>query len=119
MAALNNSNVVVVWASFNQAGSNSLLDVYAKILSPTGATVKDEFLVNQFTNYNQRTPAVAALKDGGFVVTGFPNSNSRRCRCWEPIQLHYRSKLRSLPPAWTFMRGFSKATAWRRAMNFW
>jgi hypothetical protein len=25
-------------------------------------------LVNQFTNYNQRTPAVAALAGGGFVV---------------------------------------------------
>ena len=69
VAVLNNSNVVVVWSSFDQAGSNSLLDVYGKILSPAGATVKAEFLVNQFTNYNQRTPAVAALTGGGFVVT--------------------------------------------------
>ena len=68
VATLNNSNVVVVWASFNQAGSNSLQDVYAKILSPTGQTISNEFLVNQFTDYNQRTPAVAALKNGGFVV---------------------------------------------------
>jgi len=68
IATLNNSNVVVVWASFDQAGSNSLQDVYAKILSPTGTTVSNEFLVNQFTNYNQRAPAVAALKGGGFVV---------------------------------------------------
>src|ERR1019366_6764729 len=65
---LNNSNVVMVWSSFNQAGSNSLQDVYAKILSPDGMTVSNQFLVNQFTNYNQRTPAVAALKGGGFVV---------------------------------------------------
>jgi hypothetical protein len=69
VASLNNSNIVVVWSSFNQAGSNSLQDVYAKILSPSGQTVSNEFLVNQFTNYNQRTPAVAALKGGGFVVT--------------------------------------------------
>ena len=68
VATLNNSNVVVVWASFDQAGSNSLQDVYAKILSPAGKTISNEFLVNQFTNYNQRTPAVAALKNGGFVV---------------------------------------------------
>ena len=68
VATLNNSNVVVVWTSFNQAFTNSLLDVYAKILSPAGATVKSEFLVNQFTNWNQRSPAVAATKDGGFVV---------------------------------------------------
>ena len=69
VSVLNNSNVVLVWSSFNQAGSNSLQDVYAKILSPTGLTVSNQFLVNQFTNYNQRTPAVAALKGGGFVVT--------------------------------------------------
>ncbi len=68
MTVLNNSNVVVVWSSFDQAGPYSLLDVYAKILSPTGLTVSNEFLVNQFTNYNQRTPAVAALKGGGFAV---------------------------------------------------
>ena len=69
VAVLNNSNVVVVWSSFNQAGAYSLQDVYAKILSPTGGTVSNEFLVNQFTNYNQRTPAVTALNGGGFVVS--------------------------------------------------
>lgn len=68
LAVLNNSNVVVVWSSFNQAGSNSVQDVYGKILSPTGGTVSNQFLINQFINYNQRTPAVAALKGGGFVV---------------------------------------------------
>jgi hypothetical protein len=68
VAVLANSNVVVTWASFNQAGSGSLLDVYAKILSPSGQTISNEFLVNQFTNYNQRTPAVAALASGGFVI---------------------------------------------------
>ena len=68
IATLNNSNVVVVWASYGEAKTNSLLDVYAKILSPSGTTVSNEFLVNQFINYNQRTPAVAALSGGGFVV---------------------------------------------------
>ncbi|MGA2246811.1 MAG: hypothetical protein ABSH48_17605 [Verrucomicrobiota bacterium] len=68
VAVLNNSNVVVTWASFNEAGPYSLLDVYAKILSPSGQTISNEFLVNQFTNYNQRTPALAALPGGGFVV---------------------------------------------------
>jgi hypothetical protein len=68
VAVLNNSNVVVVWASFDQAGSNSLQDVYAKILSPAGQTVSNEFLINQFTSYNQRTPVIAALAGGGFVV---------------------------------------------------
>jgi len=68
VATLNNSNVVMVWGSFDQASSNSLQDVYCKILSPTGQTISNQFLINQFTSYNQRTPVVAALKNGGFVV---------------------------------------------------
>lgn len=68
VTVLNNSNVVVVWASMNQAGSNSMQDVYAKILSPSGVTISNEFRINQFTNFNQRTPAVTALKNGGFAV---------------------------------------------------
>src|ERR1017187_6805608 len=68
VAVLNNSNVVIVWASFDQAGSNSLQDVYGQILSPTGQKVGANFLINQFIPYNQRTPAIAALKNGGVVV---------------------------------------------------
>lgn len=69
LTVLNNSNVVVVWSSYSQAGSKSLLDVYGSILSPTGLVLSNAFLINQFTNYNQRSPAVAALATGGFVVT--------------------------------------------------
>jgi hypothetical protein len=88
VATLTNGNIAVVWTSFNQAGSNSLEDVYGQILSPTGQKVGTNFLVNQFISYNQRTPAIAALKNGGFVVawvseqeraafnyTGFDNTN--------------------------------------------
>ena len=68
VAVLNNSNVVVVWGSFDEVNSNSLQDVYGQVLSPTGQKVGGEFLINQFTSYNQRTPTIAALKNGGFVV---------------------------------------------------
>jgi hypothetical protein len=68
VTVLNNSNVVVVWASFDQASSNSLLDVYGQVFLPAGQKVGGEFLINQFISYNQRSPAVAALKNGGFVV---------------------------------------------------
>ena len=68
VAVLNNSNVVVVCGSFDQAGSNSLQDVYGQVLSPAGQKIGTNFLINQFTPYNQRTPAVAALANGGFVV---------------------------------------------------
>ena len=69
VTVLNNGNVVVVWASFNQAAANSMLDVYGQVFSPSGRQIGANFLVNQFTPYNQRTPAIAALKGGGFVVT--------------------------------------------------
>jgi hypothetical protein len=69
IATLTNGNVVIIYASLNQQATNSLLDVYGQILSPTGAKVGTEFLVNQFTPYNQRSPGVAALTSGGFVVS--------------------------------------------------
>ena len=68
VAVLNNSNVVVVWASYNQAGSNSMQDVYGQIFSPAGQKIGTNFLINQFIPYNQRSPEVAALAGGGFVV---------------------------------------------------
>jgi len=68
VAVLNNSNVVVVWSSFDEAGASSLQDVYGQIFSQAGQQIGGEFLINQFTSYNQRTPAIAALAGGGFVV---------------------------------------------------
>ena len=68
LAVLTNGNVVVVWASYGQVNSNSMQDVYGQILSTNGAKIGTNFLVNQFISFNQRTPTVAALKNGGFVV---------------------------------------------------
>jgi hypothetical protein len=68
LAQLAGGNVAFVWTSVNQAGSNSMQDVYAQVLTPTGQKVGGEVLVNQFTSSNQRDPAVAALADGRFVV---------------------------------------------------
>ena len=68
VAALANSNAVVVWGSYNQQTSGSMQDIYAQVVSPIGQKVGAEFLVNQFTPYNQRNPGVAPLKNGGFIV---------------------------------------------------
>ena len=68
VAVLANGNVVVTWGSFNEFSGNSLQDVYAQVLSPVGQKIGGELLVNQFTSFNQRTPAIAALSDGRFVV---------------------------------------------------
>jgi hypothetical protein len=77
VAVLNNGNVVVVWSSFDEVSSSSLQDVYGQIFSPTGQKIAGEFLINQFTSYNQRTPAVAALKNGGFVVAWVSEQEQR------------------------------------------
>jgi hypothetical protein len=68
VAVLTNGNVVVVWSSYGQVSSSSMQDVYCQILSTNGAKIGTNILINQFTSFNQRTPTVAALKNGGFVV---------------------------------------------------
>jgi hypothetical protein len=69
VATLTDGNVVVAWSSFNQQSSNSFHDVYAQRFSSAGQKIGSEFLVNEFASYNQRTPAIAALSDGRFVLT--------------------------------------------------
>jgi hypothetical protein len=68
VAVLTNGNIIVVWSSFNQAGATSMQDVYGQMLSSNGTAIGTNFLINQFTAYNQRNPAVAALNNGGFIV---------------------------------------------------
>ncbi|MBI5773543.1 MAG: hypothetical protein HZA89_07355 [Verrucomicrobia bacterium] len=66
IARLTDGNVIIVWSSFGQDGS--LLGVYGQRFTPLGAPLGGEFQINQTTLHNQRTPAVAALGEGGFVV---------------------------------------------------
>ena len=68
VAVLVNGSVAVTWGSFNQFSGNSMQDTYVQVLSSQGQKVGTETLVNQFTSYNQRTPAIAGLTDGRFVV---------------------------------------------------
>jgi len=68
VAVLTNNVAVIVYASKNQASSSSLQDVYFQRMNTNGTKVGAEVLVNQFTSFNQRTPAVAALANGKFVV---------------------------------------------------
>ena len=67
VAVLADGTVIVVWSSFNQDGS--FQGVYGQRLSATGAKLGGEFQINQYTLNNQRSPSVAALPGGGFVVT--------------------------------------------------
>jgi hypothetical protein len=61
VAVLSNGNVVIAYASYN---TNTMQDVYGQIFSPAGQKIGGEFQLNQFTAFNQRTPAVVAFNDG-------------------------------------------------------
>ena len=67
VAALADGSAVIVWSSYGEDGS--MWGVSARILSAKGvASPAKDIIVNQFTSYNQRKPAVAALANGDFVV---------------------------------------------------
>jgi len=74
IARLQNGNLVIVWSSLGQDGS--LQGVYGRLFDPEGLPLTDEFPVNVFTSYNQRNPAVAALKDGTFVTVWVSENQS-------------------------------------------
>jgi hypothetical protein len=77
VATLASGNVIVVWVSYNQQSDNTLHDVYGQLLSPTGQKIGGEFLINQFLPFNQRTPTVAPLESGGFVVAWISEQQQR------------------------------------------
>lgn len=68
LGVLSGGNVVVAWSSFNQVAANSLRDVYFQRFSATGQKLGGEVSVNLVSDYNQRSPAVAALADGRFAL---------------------------------------------------
>lgn len=67
LAVLSNGNVVVIWAEWDRDGSMD--GIFGQVFLPTGARTGGIFQVNQWSNLSQRTPYVAALEDGKFVVS--------------------------------------------------
>lgn len=67
VTALPDGSAIVAWQSYEQDGS--MWGVYARQLLPTGKSPSKEFLVNQYTSYNQRAPAIATLAGGNYVIT--------------------------------------------------
>ncbi|MDO6962856.1 calcium-binding protein [Rhizobium alvei] len=64
VAALNDGGWVVVWKS----NHNGTYDIFQKVFAADGTVLEDEMLVSSTTG-TQREAAVAALEDGGWVVT--------------------------------------------------
>lgn len=75
VAALPDGSAIITWSSYGEKGPGSLWGVYARRLTATGSATKadndnsvKQFLVTQYTGYNQRNPAVAALAGGNYVI---------------------------------------------------
>lgn len=66
IAVLADGNLVVVWSDNGRDGD--LQGVFGQRFTPAGAKLGESFRVNQFTSNNQRSPALAAVTGGGFVV---------------------------------------------------
>jgi len=71
VTALSNGDFVVTWESYDGVDDTSGSGIKARIFDAGGNEVVSEFLVNEETNSNQFAPSVAALPNGGFVVTWY------------------------------------------------
>ncbi len=68
ITALSDGGFVVVWGG---EGSGDDAGIFGQRYDATGTAVGGEFRINTYTFSNQRFPTIAALSDGGFVVSWF------------------------------------------------
>jgi hypothetical protein len=66
VSVLADGSVLVSYSSEGQDGSMS--GIFAQRLTAAGAKAGAEFQINQFTNFNQRTPTAAVLGNGTYVL---------------------------------------------------
>jgi Ca2+-binding RTX toxin-like protein len=74
VAALSDGGYVVTWTNGHDGSTN---DIYSQRYDATGNTVGSETRVNTTTADDQQNPSVAALSDGGYVVTWMSNANAQ------------------------------------------
>jgi hypothetical protein len=115
LATLTNGNVIIVWASLNEAAPGSMQDVYGRIYSPAGTPVTGEFLINQFDSvnnpnyaFNQRAPTVAALLNGGFIVAWVSEMERTRIGIANPATGTLSTDV-SFPSADVYARSYSSS----------
>jgi hypothetical protein len=76
VTGLANGSFAIAWVSAGQDGSGA--GVYAQRYNAGGGRAGGEFRVNTHIQGDQSAPAIAALKDGGFVVAWHsPDGSSR------------------------------------------
>ncbi len=77
VAALADGGFVVVWQSFASSGTDSSADsIQGQRFDADGTAMAGEFQINWTTIGPQLYPSVAALDDGGFIVTWQSESSS-------------------------------------------
>lgn len=70
VTALASGGFVIAWSDASAVGGDtSGTGIKAQMFDGNGAAVGSEFLVNQSTLNAQKTPSVAALANGGFVIS--------------------------------------------------
>ena len=67
VTGLADGGFVAAWSSYGQDGSGE--GIFAQRFDEDGVRVGECFQTNNFAARNQERPAIAALSDGGFVVT--------------------------------------------------
>lgn len=67
LAGQSNQSFIITWYSYGNEASGA--GIFARGFYNTGAYQSTEFQVNTFTTNDQMNPTVAALNDGGYVVT--------------------------------------------------
>lgn len=73
VARLQDGRFIAVWTSIGQDGDAG--GVYGRILDSDGTPLGDEFRLNDTTAGNQNSPVVAALADGGYMVSWADGNN--------------------------------------------
>ena len=68
IAVLTDGSYVIVWNSYGQDDTNSD-GIYAQRFAANGVAMGPEFRINDAVDGAQHLPTIAALSDGGFVVT--------------------------------------------------
>ena len=89
ITVLSNGNFVVSWVSEERINNSTVglvlepdrVDIVARVFSPQGQPIGDEFTVNTATHFCGN-PSVASLANGGFVAVWSENSG-RRPASWD------------------------------------
>ncbi len=88
LTVLANGNVLVVWAEQDRDGSMD--GIFGQAFTPAGVRSGNTFQVNQKSELSQRTPSVAALEDGKFVVAWVSDENRPGDKYGDTIDIYAR-----------------------------